>query len=150
MWVGGSSFKAILGNKIAPGYLDRYLARFGYTSQYSPAPANRDAPDNLFKPTEGDFGAHGRFDNEARARVALRTPIFPWLAAVSGALAAFLILAMQKRPGWPGIPGTRAFLLGALAGGGRGVGYDALNRDLHLDLSHFQFTNAVQFEKAFF
>jgi hypothetical protein len=65
VWVGASSFKAILANKIAPWLLDRYLARFGYHSQISAEPASKDAPDNLFKPIEGDFGAHGRFDAQA-------------------------------------------------------------------------------------
>lgn len=38
VWVGSSSFKAILGNKVLPGLLDRYLARFGYSAQYSQEP----------------------------------------------------------------------------------------------------------------
>src|SRR3569833_606447 len=33
VWVGSSTVKAILGNKLAPGMLDRYLARAGYSGQ---------------------------------------------------------------------------------------------------------------------
>ncbi|MBV9859378.1 MAG: hypothetical protein JO038_04650 [Alphaproteobacteria bacterium] len=31
-------------------------------------PANPDAPDNLFEPLPGDYGAHGRFDARASER----------------------------------------------------------------------------------
>jgi len=65
VWVGSPTIKAILGNKIAPGLLDRYLARDGYTGQLSAEPADPAAPDNLFEPVPGDRGAHGRFDSRA-------------------------------------------------------------------------------------
>jgi short-subunit dehydrogenase len=65
VWVGGPTIKAIVGNKIAPGLLDRYLARNGYTGQLSAEPADSSAPDNLFVPVPGDRGAHGRFDSRA-------------------------------------------------------------------------------------
>ena len=91
VWVGASSFKAILANKIAPGFLDRYLARYGYQSQMSPEPAQKDAPDNLFKPIEGDFGAHGRFDREALDATDVRSPVAASLA-VLGALSLLLVM----------------------------------------------------------
>ncbi len=96
VWVGSSSFKAILGNKIAPAFLDRYLARFGYKAQFSSERAQKDAPDNLFKPIEGDFGAHGRFDHEARPSIDIETPVMPWLAA-SGAVVGLLYLMRPRR-----------------------------------------------------
>ncbi len=92
VWVGGSSFKAILANKIAPWFLDRYLARFGYESQMSPEPAQKDAPDNLFKPIEGDFGAHGRFDAQALQSVDLRSPVLPGWLLTGGAMIGILYL----------------------------------------------------------
>lgn len=70
VWVGAPTIKAILGNKIAPGVLDRYLARRGYNGQLSAEPADPDAPDNLFEPVLGDRGAHGRFDKRATSRSA--------------------------------------------------------------------------------
>jgi NAD(P)-dependent dehydrogenase (short-subunit alcohol dehydrogenase family) len=99
VWVGGSTFKAILAIKVAPGFLDRYLARFGYTSQYSSEPARKDAPDNLFKPIEGDFGAHGRFDSEALPAVDMRTPVLaPWFIAGGAIIGAlYAVLASQSR-----------------------------------------------------
>ena len=68
VWVGSPTIKAILGNKIAPGLLDRYLARDGYSGQLSAEPADPSAPDNLFEVVPGDRGAHGRFDSRATSR----------------------------------------------------------------------------------
>jgi len=68
IWVGFSTVKAILANRIAPAWIDRYLARAGYEGQLSNEPVSPDAPQNLFAPVAGDFSAHGRFDDEARRR----------------------------------------------------------------------------------
>src|SRR4051812_42149777 len=68
VWVGGSTFATILGERIAPRLLDRYLARTGAKSQQTDEPADPSAPSNLFGPVEGDFGAHGRFDAKAKDR----------------------------------------------------------------------------------
>ena len=65
VWVGGPTIKAILGNKIAPGLLDRYLADDGYSGQMSAERADPTAPNNLFEPVPGDHGAHGRFGGRA-------------------------------------------------------------------------------------
>jgi NAD(P)-dependent dehydrogenase (short-subunit alcohol dehydrogenase family) len=79
--VGLSSIEAILGNKIVPGLLDRYLARKGFRAQQTKEPADPNQPDNLFQPVPGDFGAHGRFDDRAHAH----SPAL-WLAMHSRAL----------------------------------------------------------------
>jgi NAD(P)-dependent dehydrogenase (short-subunit alcohol dehydrogenase family) len=63
--VGGSSVAAIIGNRIAPGLLDRYLARTGYQSQQTKWPADPERVDNLWQPVAGDHGAHGTFDDRA-------------------------------------------------------------------------------------
>jgi NAD(P)-dependent dehydrogenase (short-subunit alcohol dehydrogenase family) len=66
LWVAGSTVKAILGNRLAPGLLDRYLARTGYDSQQTEEAVEPDRPDNLDAAQPGDRGAHGIFDAEAR------------------------------------------------------------------------------------
>lgn len=68
IWVGFPTIKAILANRIAPGLIDRYLARFGYSGQLTAEPADENAPGNLFEPVAGAYGAHGRFDDQAKAR----------------------------------------------------------------------------------
>jgi len=66
VWVGWSTVKAILANRLAPALLDRYLACAGYRGQLTDEPLPADAPSNLYAPVPGDYGAHGRFDEEAR------------------------------------------------------------------------------------
>ncbi|HZZ86532.1 MAG TPA: SDR family oxidoreductase [Anaeromyxobacteraceae bacterium] len=66
LWVGGSAIKAILGQKLVPGYADRYLARHGYDAQQTAELEPPGRPDNVDAPLPGDRGAHGRFDAEAR------------------------------------------------------------------------------------
>ncbi len=67
VWVGFPTVKAIVANKLAPGLLDRYLGRNGYRGQLTEEPVPLDAPANLFTTADGDYGAHGRFDDRARA-----------------------------------------------------------------------------------
>ena len=66
VWLGYSTVQAILGNRIAPGLLDRILARKGYSGQLSHTPLPADAPSNLFEPVPGHATAHGRFDDKAK------------------------------------------------------------------------------------
>jgi NAD(P)-dependent dehydrogenase (short-subunit alcohol dehydrogenase family) len=63
--VGLPTIKAVLGQKLIPGLLDRYLARVGYAGQQTDAPRDVDRPDNLYAPVPGDHGAHGVFDARA-------------------------------------------------------------------------------------
>jgi NAD(P)-dependent dehydrogenase (short-subunit alcohol dehydrogenase family) len=68
LWVGATTVATILANDVAPGLLDRYLGRTGYTSQQTKQPADRDRPNNLWAPVAGDHGAHGPFDERAHPR----------------------------------------------------------------------------------
>ena len=67
IWVGWPTVKAIMANKIAPGFIDHYLARYGYTSQMAKAKIPDGQGANLFHTVDGPYGAHGRFDNRSRA-----------------------------------------------------------------------------------
>jgi len=60
--------QAILANRIAPGLLDRYLARSGYSGQLTQEPKSDDAPSNLFETVKGNYGSHGRFDSRSKPR----------------------------------------------------------------------------------
>jgi NAD(P)-dependent dehydrogenase (short-subunit alcohol dehydrogenase family) len=83
LWVGWPSVKAIVGNLIAPGLLDRYLARTCYQGQMTDEPADAVRPDNLFIQLQRDHGSHGRFDQRARTQV---TSVDP--ATLRGGLVA--------------------------------------------------------------
>jgi NAD(P)-dependent dehydrogenase (short-subunit alcohol dehydrogenase family) len=71
-WVGGSTAATLVANAVAPGLLDRYLARTGYRGQQTDEPREPDRPANLWRPADGpsepDYGAHGRFDDRAKPR----------------------------------------------------------------------------------
>lgn len=69
-WVGTSTVLTILGQRVAPALLDRYLARTGFSSQQTGQHVG-DRVGNLFEPLDHiagrDHGAHGVFDGEAHA-----------------------------------------------------------------------------------
>ena len=67
LWIGFSAVKAIIGQKLMPGFADHYLAWMGYRSQQTDQPIDPDRPTNLHDPLPGDFGAHGEFDRESRS-----------------------------------------------------------------------------------
>ncbi len=68
-WVGGSTVGTLMANAVAPGLLDRYLARTGFDSQQTSEPRDPNQPVNLWEPADGldgkDFGAHGVFDKRS-------------------------------------------------------------------------------------
>ena len=70
-WVGGSTAATLAANAIAPGLLDRYLARTGYSSQQDDRP-EPSAPANLWEPADDpaghDYTAHGSFDRKSKPR----------------------------------------------------------------------------------
>ena len=86
-WVGGSTAGTLLANAVAPGLLDRYLARTGYKSQQTDQKRDPDQPGNLWHPVDDehgpDEGAHGDFDAQAKTRSAQL-----WASQHHGTLAA--------------------------------------------------------------
>jgi hypothetical protein len=71
VWIEWSTVKAIIGQRLMPRFLDRYLARKAWSSQQTrqlPPGHPLKHPDNLNSVPPGDRGAHGPFDAEARAR----------------------------------------------------------------------------------
>ncbi len=65
VYVGLPTLAAIWANKVAPGIVDRYLARTSYEAQQSKEPDSSERPDNLWQPVPGPYAAHGRFDRRA-------------------------------------------------------------------------------------
>ncbi|MER6346810.1 SDR family oxidoreductase [Streptomyces sp. NPDC001595] len=92
-WVGGSTAATLVANALAPGLLDRYLARTGYDAQQERGPREgAGSGGNLWGPADGprgrDFGAHGRFDQESHADSPQQ-----WLSRQRGRMGAALTLA---------------------------------------------------------
>jgi NAD(P)-dependent dehydrogenase (short-subunit alcohol dehydrogenase family) len=69
MWVGYSTAYTILGNRVAPLFLDWYLGRTGVQGQLTETRGPRHGP-NVFTPRDenADRGAHGMFDARAHSR----------------------------------------------------------------------------------
>jgi NAD(P)-dependent dehydrogenase (short-subunit alcohol dehydrogenase family) len=67
-FVGFPTVEAIVGDRVAPGLADRYLARNGYEAQQTSEPEDPHRPHNLWSPVDDarDFGVHGRFATQAR------------------------------------------------------------------------------------
>jgi short chain dehydrogenase len=92
--LGWPTIQAIFGQKVAPGYLDRLMARKCYSGQQSDEPATG-GPDNLFRTVDGDYGAHGRFDAVARyPRLQLWVAKQPLAALAILALLALALLGL--------------------------------------------------------
>lgn len=95
-WVGATTAGTIVGNRLAGGLLDRYLARTGFDSQQAAGSAHSRYGDNFTTPVRGDPGAHGDFDQQShprsiQARVATRRT--PRATAVAAAVGAVLFAA---------------------------------------------------------
>ena len=103
-WVGTSTVATLLGQRLAPAVLDRYLSRTGYGSQQTDA-SDLGHPANLWEPRDdrpgGDHGAHGTFDNRSLAHSPqwwLREHAAP-LAAAAGGAAVLAAVGHGVRPG---------------------------------------------------
>jgi len=100
MWLTERTILAIVGNRIAPGYLDRRLGRDGIASQQTDDPIDPDRPVNLWDPVPGDHGAHGAFDDQARATnlavtMSLNRPAL--VKASLGVIGAFVATGLGAR-----------------------------------------------------
>ena len=103
LWVGYSAVEAIVGNKIAPGLADRYLAHKAFSGQQvkdMPVPADR--PDNLFAPVPQLAATHGMFDDQAKRRspqlwANTHRALLAGAAAVSAAAGIAGVVAARDR-----------------------------------------------------
>jgi NAD(P)-dependent dehydrogenase (short-subunit alcohol dehydrogenase family) len=67
MFVGWPTLQTVIGNRLVPGFVDRFLANTGYEGQQYNGRVGPDRQDNLWKPVPHDFGAHGDFDRQAKS-----------------------------------------------------------------------------------
>jgi NAD(P)-dependent dehydrogenase (short-subunit alcohol dehydrogenase family) len=105
-WVGASTVGTLLANAVVPGLLDRYLGRTGFASQQTANLRTDGDPVNLWDPADGedgrDFGAHGVFDDRAKANspqqwLAHRYPQLGAAAGVFGAAAGVAVAVGRRR-----------------------------------------------------
>lgn len=107
MWISWSATKAIVAQRLIPGFLDRYLGKRAWkrqtTRQLPPGHPRKHDRDNLDTPIPGDRGAHGPFDSQARrfsTKLWARTHL-GWAALAGAVVAAFgvgrLVRASARR-----------------------------------------------------
>jgi len=97
--------KLLWGQKLSPRAGDLVLLRNGWKGQSTGEPKPVDSPDNLWETIPGDPGAHGRFDDRARASSA-------WTDArlrlgKSGSMAVLALSALGGAIGYHGITKRR-------------------------------------------
>ena len=103
-WVGMSTVKAIVAQKLIPGLLDRYLGATGYESQQLPdEPRDPNAPDNLYRYVPGRHSARGKFDDRSKdssAEVFVSLHRNWLLAGAAVAVAAGAAMLGRRRSTW--------------------------------------------------
>lgn len=99
LWVAGSTVRALVGNRVVPGILDRYLARNGYDAQQTKERVEGSRRDNLADALPGDRGAHGVFDSEARTRSVHFFATVHRRVLGAGAAAAAAVVVLSSRRG---------------------------------------------------
>jgi short-subunit dehydrogenase len=104
LWVGSPTVQAILGTMVAPGLLDRMMARRAWEGQMTGEPAEP-REGNLFEAPPGNPGSRGRFGSRSRKRVVSVSG-----TAARGILAAVAVSCMAGAAiaAWRlGVNGTR-------------------------------------------
>jgi NAD(P)-dependent dehydrogenase (short-subunit alcohol dehydrogenase family) len=83
VWVGWPTTQTIMGNRVAPWFVDRKLAEDGVSGQQTDEPYE-ERPHNLWEPVDDDedYGAHGEFNDRAS-----RTSLQFWATRNRGLLS---------------------------------------------------------------
>lgn len=83
IWVGASTYQAILGNAAAPSVVDRVLAGTAYKGQQTNEPVSPGRLNNVWDAVPEDRGTHGGFGKQAAPR-----SLTLWAALHRGIIAA--------------------------------------------------------------
>jgi NAD(P)-dependent dehydrogenase (short-subunit alcohol dehydrogenase family) len=100
LYVGRMPVLALYAQRFLPGLTDRYLARTAWEGQLSTEPDDPTRESNLWRPVEGDRGAHGRFDDRALGgSLQLWFTMHGRALAAAGAVGGLLALMAARRRG---------------------------------------------------
>lgn len=104
IFVGMPALKPVLGDRLAPGLMDHYMASIVYEGHQTDTPENPNRSDNLYTPVAGDHGARGRFNARAKESSPYlwltthgRTTVIT-LAALLAAGASLVLGSPRKTP----------------------------------------------------
>jgi NAD(P)-dependent dehydrogenase (short-subunit alcohol dehydrogenase family) len=117
-WVGTSTLLTIVGNMIAPKFMDWFLARTAVSGQETNELVGPDRRDNLAHPVAGLHRTHGSFDAKAKAEVTIYPGAATRAAIVAGGAVLFfalgqLIARRHPRPRFWRAESQRDGLVGA-------------------------------------
>jgi NAD(P)-dependent dehydrogenase (short-subunit alcohol dehydrogenase family) len=98
MWVGIPTAYTILGNRLAPSFLDWYLGKTGVSGQLTDQPAPS-LGSNVFEPKDADrdMGAHGAFDSKAHSHDAWSWASMRRVPLAGAAAAVATVAAVARR-----------------------------------------------------
>jgi NAD(P)-dependent dehydrogenase (short-subunit alcohol dehydrogenase family) len=91
-WVGLPTLMTIVGNMIAPDFLDSYLARTAFKGQERARMVQPDRKDNLFRPITPLHRTHGAFDAIAKPRAMIVSGSLMRYAVVASGIILFFII----------------------------------------------------------
>ena len=98
IFYGTSTYKTVLGNKVLPGWLDKYLAETCYDGQQTDEPDTPGRINNLYAPIPGDHGARGPFNKTAKSfSPAFQAKKHPVMAMVLAGAATFGLFKLFQR-----------------------------------------------------
>jgi short-subunit dehydrogenase len=107
LMVGHTTVEATVGEKVAPGLLDNYLANKAWNGSLLPEPVDPDQPDNFWQPIPGDHGSHGPFDRISHSFSPQLWTTKHRAALLFGTLGAIgLAMLLRRRPRDTAMPGT--------------------------------------------
>ena len=93
-WVGTSTLVTIVGNMIAPKFMDWFLARSAVAGQKTSQPVSPGRRDNLMQPVADLHRLHGSFSAEAKSNVSVYPGATTRAAVVAGGAALFFGLGL--------------------------------------------------------
>src|SRR5438105_3648494 len=91
-WVGLSTFITIIGNMVAPEFMDGFFARTAVEGQETETPVRADRQDNLFEPVTRLHGTHGRFGTRAKPRAFFANGQAARAAVIMAGAVVFFVL----------------------------------------------------------
>lgn len=95
LWLGGSTIKAIIGQSVMPGLLDRLMARSAWSGQQTNEPQDNEHPDNLFEAQSSLHQIRGRFVGRSKdAAMALTSTQVMALLAIIAVLVGVILLQL--------------------------------------------------------
>lgn len=108
-WIGAQTWLTIIGNALAPSFLDHYLARKAFSGQQTRQLRSPERPDNLERPATSLHRVRGSFSSEAKTSAAMAPEMAVRMGAALGTAFLFLAAGVAIGGAFKARRGPRAF-----------------------------------------